>query len=91
MKRTPLRKVSKKRAKQLREYGERRKEFLRTHLCYPCFFEAGKVVQPTDVHHMDGREGQLLLNEDKWMGVCRPCHRKIHDNPAWAKERGYLK
>jgi hypothetical protein len=24
------------------------------------------------------------------MAVCRPCHQRIHDNPAWAKEQGYL-
>jgi hypothetical protein len=25
-----------------------------------------------------------------FMAVCRPCHNKIHDNPAWARDKGYL-
>jgi hypothetical protein len=24
------------------------------------------------------------------MAVCFWCHRKIHDNPAWARARGYI-
>jgi hypothetical protein len=43
-----------------------------------------------DIHHTAGREGPMLLNHRYWMAVCRPCHTRVHENPAWAREKGYL-
>lgn len=44
----------------------------------------------TEIHHRAGRIGPLLMDETKWMAVCRYAHRMIHDNPKIAKEKGYL-
>lgn len=44
-----------------------------------------------DLHHVYGREGYNLFNPDGFMYVCRNCHMKIHNEPAWAKSHGYLK
>ncbi len=88
MKRTPLRKVSRKRAGELKLYAALRGTFLQQHPfcqvigCYP--------GPSTEIHHRNGRNGKRLLNTDKFIAVCRACHRKIHDNPRWAREQGLL-
>lgn len=79
-----MRQVSKKRARQLREYAKKRKLFLEQNpYCKVCGAPADQI------HHKKGRENELLLNEDFWLPVDFKCHRKIEDNPQWAKEKGY--
>lgn len=46
-------------------------------------------AQGTDIHHKKGRIGNLLTDTTYLLLVCRSCHRIIHDNPRWAKEKGY--
>lgn len=41
-------------------------------------------------HHKAGRLGANLADAAKFMAVCMPCHRRIHDSPADATERGYI-
>jgi hypothetical protein len=95
MKRTPLRKVSKKRAVQNRKYSKLKKEFLEGCVCTVCLDEhypdAAKIRSAVDVHHKHGRVGEMLNNQLFWMAVCREHHDMIHQNPAWARENGYLK
>ncbi len=43
----------------------------------------------TDIHHK-AKRGKNLYNMETFMATCRLCHNKIHDNPAWARELGYL-
>ena len=85
MKRTRLRPVSKKRAKQLRAYSKIRREFLDSKMCDAC-----GVRPATEVHHRKGRIGNDLLDEDFFMAICRACHTQIHLNPAWAHAKDYL-
>ena len=90
MKRTPLRPVSKKREKALKEYYELRKEYLSaTETCEVC----GRR-DATQIHHMGTpggvKRGSNLNNVETWLGVCSECHRKIEDNKAWARQAGYL-
>ena len=82
MKKSPLRKVSKKRAKEIREYSILRKAFLEdAPFCEvpDCFNRS------SEIHHMNHREGQRLLDSRYFLAVCSFHHRKIHDNPVWAK------
>ena len=82
---TPMRRVSKKRQKENKEYSVLRKGFLKKlPICEVCMTAAA-----TDVHHMDKR-GKNLNEVGTWLAVCRPCHDKIHSNPSWAREKGYL-
>jgi len=81
----PIRKISKKRAEQLRTYARLKKMMLRGAMCEVC-----KKKVATDIHHQCGRAGRMLNNVRYWMGVCRKCYQTIHENPAWAKARGYL-
>lgn len=83
---TPLRRVSKKRQVEGKQYSLMRKSFLaELSLCEVCMRE-----QSTDVHHIEGR-GKNYLNDKTWLSVCRACHEKIHREPIWSRERGYLK
>ncbi len=43
----------------------------------------------TDIHHK-AKRGNNLYNMETFMATCRLCHNRIHDNPAWAREMGYL-
>jgi len=43
----------------------------------------------TDIHHK-AKRGKNLYNMETFMATCRLCHNRIHDNPAWAREMGYL-
>jgi len=43
----------------------------------------------TEVHHMKGREGVMLLDTKYWLAVSREGHVKIELNPEWAKEMGF--
>ena len=36
------------------------------------------------VHHMQGRSGELLTDTSKWLAVCHNCHRWITDNSSEA-------
>ena len=92
LKKTPLRRVSKKQRKRNEEYTELRRDFLEAHpLCGVCHRR-----KATEVHHTDGR-GERTNATNTWLGCCRPCHQRIHFGasegygPAWAREQGYLK
>lgn len=86
MKRSPIKKVSNKRAKQNAEYSKIRLQFLDENLyCEIC-------RKPADeIHHKAGRNGDRLNNVQDFMSVCRPCHQYIHANPAESRNKGWLK
>lgn len=101
----PLPRVTKKRAKQLREYSKRREEYLKLHpICQCCLKKAGIVESQTsvfmtilaggpksvEIHHAAGRIGEKLNDETHWFATCRPCHEKIHRDPKWARANGFL-
>ena len=44
----------------------------------------------TDVHHTRGRAGKLFLCTHYWLAVSRQAHIRIGEDPAWARENGYL-
>jgi 5-methylcytosine-specific restriction endonuclease McrA len=79
-----LKPVSDRRKVLNKEYASVRREYLLSNpRCGVCGGGA------TDIHHKSKR-GKNLSNKDTFMAVCRICHNRIHDNPAWAKEMGYL-
>jgi hypothetical protein len=83
--RKALSRVSAKRKSQEALYSLLRKDFLtKNPLCEVCRIDA------TDVHHKRGRNGERLIEVEYFMAVCRTCHDKIHSNPTWAYEQGYL-
>ena len=90
MRRSPLRRVSKKRQAMLKEYGPLRRKFLQDHSECACCHEA----PATQIHHR-GKPGQMKRgsntnNTETWLAVCAPCHDRIERNKGWARENGYL-
>jgi HNH endonuclease len=84
--RTPLRPVSKKRAKQNGEYSKLKRQLIKDFsICEICW-----STRAVDVHHRHGREGLRLLDIHDWIFVCRDCHRMIHDHPQAARDAGLL-
>jgi hypothetical protein len=80
----PMNKVSVRHANELKQYSQARKEhFALNPYCAICGLDA------TDIHHM-AKRGINLCNKDTFLSLCRICHTKCHDNPAWAKENGYI-
>lgn len=80
-----MRRVSKKRQAEQKEYSKRRLNFLA--MLPSC--EVCAKSKSTDIHHKKGR-GKYYLDEDSWLAVCRPCHDRIHSNPIWARENNYI-
>ena len=92
MKRVPLKRttylnpMSKKREKEAKVYKKLRKQFLGDMpICEVC-----QKAKSTDAHHVAQR-GKNYLRVETWLAACRPCHDKIHREPKWAREHGYLK
>lgn len=45
----------------------------------------------TNLHHKNGRLGKMVYNVKYFMACCHVCHpARIHENPEWAREEGYL-
>ena len=99
--RKPIRRVSSKRAAQLKEYTKLRKEFMAANpICHVWLDEnpwsangtwtAPDSAASTDVHHKKSRVGKMLLDTRYWMAVSRTAHQRIHQFPKWAREKGYL-
>lgn len=87
IRRSPLRRVSKKHAKELRTYSKQRKNFLEEHTTcqYPgCFSPA------QDLHHVFGR-GKFLNVSSTFLALCRLHHNFVHDNPGTARTMNLLK
>lgn len=78
-----LARVSKSQKERLTKYIERSREWIKGKRCAVC---NGKA---TECHHMQGREGSLLMDETKWLPVCRKCHTRITIDSKWAIENGF--
>lgn len=89
LRKIPLRRVSKRRAAESSQYSKLRREFLtNAKVCSVC--PPGSYSWASDVHHKFKR-GKYFLDTSTWIAVCRSCHEKIHANPKWAREQGFLK
>lgn len=48
--------------------------------------------RPSTVHEKHTRaQGGDILDPDNCVAVCDPCHMAVHDNPAEAARRGWLR
>lgn len=85
----PLAPRSAKRAKQESEYSNKRKIFMSAHPMCQANISGLCTSNSTDIHHVKGRVGALLLDEMHWMSVCRTCHQWIETNAIEATQLGY--
>lgn len=87
LRRTPIRRISKKKARQLAEYARKRAEFMaKRPTCEKCHTRAS-----TECHHKAGRTGSNYLDVSTWAALCGRCHRDIHNRPGQARAAGWLK
>ena len=85
MKRSPLRRVSKKKARSDREYSVLRKLVLEGASCAVC----GGIAECT--HHVLPRSRGGKHTVANLLPLCHRDHQLIHANPEWAREKGYLR
>lgn len=85
MKRTPLKRRSKKRSAEERLYSKLAQEYLEKH---PVFAVTGRPA--TQIHHKAGRHGRWLNDTQYWLAVSMKGHDIIHRNPAYAMEQGWI-
>lgn len=86
LKRTSLRKVSNRHAKELRFYRIVRDGYMAQH---PNCEMPGCEAEANDLHHKAGR-GPNLSNTKTFMAVCRPHHEWIHSHALAARTLGVL-
>jgi hypothetical protein len=91
MKKSPLRKTSKKRAKELRAYAKLRKTMLVNAFCEFSSDHTPCGSRAEELHHIRGRIGHLLNDRNNILLVCREHHRFIHDHGKQARALGLLK
>lgn len=86
MKRTRLRKVSKKQSARLAKYRELVQERIGSML-WDVKCEISGMRGPIEPHHPKGRTGANLFY---FKLIHKSLHRQIHENPNWARKMGYL-
>jgi hypothetical protein len=87
----PIAPRSHKRAKQEKEYSAKRRIFMQDNPICQANISGLCTTQSTDVHHVMGRSGELLLEVAEWLSVCRACHMWIETHPIEATELGFRK
>ena len=80
---------SAKRTKQETEYNKRARIFKEEHPLCQIGIPGRCTHKTVDVHHEGGKENDLLLKEEWWRAVCRPCHEWVTINTEAAIELGY--
>lgn len=85
----PLRSHSPKREKQEQQYNKRAREWKLEHVHCEIAISGVCTHKTRDVHHMKGRENDLLLDERWWKAACRECHQWVTKNSAEAIQLGY--
>lgn len=82
----PIRRVSKRRARENAKYLKLRNQFLIDHpICQAC-----KTDKSTQVHHKNKRYKDRLNKTEWWMATCNYCHTWIHNHPKEAYDNGFL-
>ncbi len=80
-----LRGTSPARRQVLAKYDKLRSEFLEANpICRRC-----QRARASDVHHMRGRVGDLMLDTRWWLPLCRACHAWVDVHPEAAIEGGF--
>lgn len=80
--------MSKAMQSRLHIYRIRRDEYMKQNMI--CEVK-GCATPSHDLHHKSGRIGSNLTDQATFMAVCRKCHNWIHEHPAQAREKQYLK
>jgi hypothetical protein len=98
MKRTPLKKMGRDKARETAKYWPLRRKFIEDHpFCeFPVIYEHkfGSTVScmtpVVSIHHMKGQNWRVMNDTRYWMGVCIEHHAWIEDNKREARKRGLI-
>lgn len=93
-----LRPVSKKRARELSVYRVKRERFLAEHdrceigpvLHAADITESNCTYSGVEVHHRKRRLGGNLTDESTWLASCPECHRWIETHASTARRLGII-
>lgn len=94
MKRTPLKRMGKDKARETAKYWPLRRKFLEENPC--CEFSewlspvASCTKSATQIHHMKGQNWRVMNDTRYWMGLCADHHRWITDHQTEARKRGMI-
>jgi hypothetical protein len=90
LRRTEIKRKSKKEGARLRRY-EQARAIVYERSGGSCEARTPECRGAIDqVHHRQGRDGDLIDDVDRLLGVCWTCHNYIHRNPGLSYERGWL-
>lgn len=89
--RPKIRKIAKKRAKELRQYSPIRRKFLQQHPMCELRIDEDCTDVSTEVHHAAGRENGRLLKEEDFKAACRHCHQVATKKSKEAIAAGHSK
>lgn len=90
MKRTRMRRVSKKQSRENAEYRKAKAIFLEEYKWCPVMLHVkGSKCRTTEIHHTKARDGELLLDQRFWMAVSQKGHKWIQDNDRLAQQYGF--
>ncbi len=79
----PIPKQSDKEKERLKEYYVERERLLKEFpICQCC-----NILPSEEIHHKISRQFGIM---DHLVPICRTCHTKIHNEPEWAMENGWL-
>jgi hypothetical protein len=67
-----------------KEYISAKREFLAGKRCLRCRKPA------TELHHGRGRLGELLMDQNYWLPLCRVCHNWAHTHIDEARKVGLI-
>lgn len=81
----PIAKRTPKRAKEEKEYLKLREVFLTENQKCAVF----PKKKSTEVHHVAGRSGVMLLDTKYWLPVSQSGHEKIEKEREWAFKMGF--
>ena len=80
--RKPIRKISVKRAEQMKLYAKLKRAHLKAH---PICQAPGCSNKAVDLHHARGRIHGLLTDTRFFKASCRYHHEKVKQDPPWAR------
>lgn len=92
MKRTAIRRISKRRKPEYQAYLKERNEFLHGRLCeFPDNAALpGCYRLATTVHHMKGRAGKLLRDQMYWLPLCFEHHSWVENHKQTSRKMGLI-
>lgn len=83
----PINKISKKEAARQRKYKVIRDKFVNDNPECKMMIVPECCYHTTEVHHSEGKIGDLLFDVSTFIPGCRVCHRYVEEHPLEAKEK----